>query len=73
MRDARCAMPCVSNSLFIVQTVQTISFLNYLMEEHNISGPFLIVVPLSTISNWEKEFRKWAPKMNVVTCIHLYG
>lgn len=51
--------------------MQTISFLNYLMSEHNITGPFLVVVPLSTISNWEKEFRKWAPAMNFVTCIFL--
>jgi SNF2 family DNA or RNA helicase len=31
-----------------------------------INGPFLVVVPLSTLSNWAKEFRKWLPDMNVV-------
>lgn len=64
----------ISNSpLICMQTVQTISFLNYLMSEQNIPGPFLIVVPLSTISNWEKEFRKWAPQMNFVTCIFYWS
>ena len=29
-------------------------------------GPFLVVVPLSTISNWEREFQFWAPQLNVV-------
>ena len=29
--------------------------------------PFLVVVPLSTIRNWEREFEAWAPHLNVVT------
>lgn len=31
------------------------------MEFKRINGPFLIVVPLSTLSNWVNEFSKWAP------------
>lgn len=34
-----------------------------------IPGPFLVVVPLSTITNWAKEFRKWLPEMNVVVYV----
>ncbi|KAJ6984629.1 protein CHROMATIN REMODELING 5-like isoform X2 [Populus alba x Populus x berolinensis] len=34
-----------------------------------ISGPFLVVVPLSTLSNWAKEFRKWLPDMNVIVYV----
>lgn len=30
-------------------------------------GPFLVVVPLSTLSNWVNEFSKWAPDAIVVT------
>ncbi len=26
-------------------------------------GPYLIVVPLSTLANWNMEFEKWAPKI----------
>lgn len=29
-------------------------------------GPFLVVVPLSTISNWCLEFEKWAPSIRKV-------
>lgn len=34
-----------------------------------IHGPFLVVVPLSTLSNWAKEFRKWLPDMNVIVYV----
>lgn len=33
----------------------------------NCNGPFLVVVPLSTVGNWESEFSRWAPWMNVIT------
>lgn len=31
--------------------------------------PFLVVVPLSTLQNWEREFAAWAPHLNEVTFI----
>jgi hypothetical protein len=31
------------------------------------TGPFIIVVPLSTVQNWERELAIWAPNLNVVT------
>lgn len=34
-----------------------------------IHGPFLVVVPLSTLSNWAKEFRKWLPDMNIIVYV----
>lgn len=30
------------------------------------NGPFMIVVPLSTLSNWANELEKWAPLLTVV-------
>ena len=38
----------------------------YLSEVQRIAGPFLVVVPLSTVPNWAREFRKWAPQLNTV-------
>ena len=29
-------------------------------------GPFLVIVPLSTLSNWVLEFDKWAPSITKV-------
>lgn len=34
--------------------------------EENVS-PHLVVAPLSTLRNWEREFATWAPHMNVVS------
>lgn len=46
------------------KTIQSIAFLASLYEE-NVS-PHLVVAPLSTLRNWEREFATWAPHMNVV-------
>ena len=48
------------------KTIQTISFLNYLFHEHQLYGPFLLVVPLSTLTSWQREVQLWAPLMNIV-------
>jgi chromodomain-helicase-DNA-binding protein 1 len=34
--------------------------------QKGIPHPHLIVVPLSTLPNWERELSKWAPQMYVV-------
>jgi len=41
----------------ILKTIQVIALLAYLKEKE-IHGPFLIVSPLSTLSNWVAEIRK---------------
>ena len=48
------------------QTVQTVSFLSYLFHEMQQYGPFLVIVPLSTITAWEQQFASWAPDLNVI-------
>lgn len=46
------------------KTIQSITFL-YEILLTGIRGPFLIIAPLSTIANWEREFRTWTD-INVV-------
>uniref|UniRef100_A0A8C8VP75 DNA helicase n=1 Tax=Pelusios castaneus TaxID=367368 RepID=A0A8C8VP75_9SAUR len=66
---------CKSNSVILAdemglgKTIQTISFLSYLFYQHQLYGPFLIVVPLSTLTSWQREFEIWAPEINVVVYI----
>ncbi|KAI1715092.1 chromodomain-helicase-DNA-binding protein 1 [Ditylenchus destructor] len=33
---------------------------------HELYGPFLVVVPLSTMAAWQREFELWAPQLNTV-------
>ena len=48
------------------KTIQTIALVTYLMEKKKVNGPYLIILPLSTLSNWVLEFEKWAPSVRVV-------
>jgi hypothetical protein len=52
-----------------LQTVQTVAFLSYLFHELQQYGPFLVIVPLSTITAWQTQFAAWAPDINVITYI----
>ncbi|XP_030376644.1 chromodomain-helicase-DNA-binding protein 1 [Scaptodrosophila lebanonensis] len=64
---------CKENSVILAdemglgKTIQTICFLYSLFKFHHLYGPFLCVVPLSTMTAWQREFDLWAPDMNVVT------
>ncbi|XP_040270140.1 chromodomain-helicase-DNA-binding protein 2 isoform X7 [Bufo bufo] len=66
---------CKNNSVILAdemglgKTIQTISFLSYLFHQHLLYGPFLIVVPLSTLTSWQREFEAWSPEINVVVYI----
>jgi SWI/SNF-related matrix-associated actin-dependent regulator of chromatin subfamily A member 5 len=48
------------------KTLQTIAFLGWLKYEANVPGPHLVIVPLSVLSNWINEFRRFLPQMKVV-------
>lgn len=56
----------LADEMGLGKTVQSVSMLGFLQNAQQIHGPFLVVVPLSTLSNWAKEFRKWLPDMNVI-------
>ena len=49
--------------------MQCASLLGYFSEVLQIYGPFLVVVPLSTVPNWIREFRKWIPNLNAVVYV----
>ncbi|KAH7823234.1 putative chromatin structure-remodeling complex subunit snf2 [Monocercomonoides exilis] len=57
----------LADEMGLGKTIQTISLLCYLIESKGNRGPFLIIAPLSTISNWEREFEQWAPCIRVIT------
>ncbi|XP_050537344.1 ATP-dependent helicase brm [Daktulosphaira vitifoliae] len=56
----------LADEMGLGKTIQTIGLITYLMEKKKVNGPFLIIVPLSTLSNWVLEFEKWSPSVCVV-------
>ncbi|KAF0684112.1 Aste57867_23899 [Aphanomyces stellatus] len=56
----------LADEMGLGKTIQSISLVTYIMEIKHNHGPFLVVVPLSTLSNWVNEFRKWAPDIVMV-------
>lgn len=57
----------LADEMGLGKTIQTISLFTYLVEVKKLQGPFLVVIPLSTMSNWVMEFEKWAPSLQVVS------
>ena len=56
----------LADEMGLGKTIQTIAMIAYLIEKKNENGPFLIIVPLSTLSNWVLEFGKWAPTISAI-------
>jgi ATP-dependent helicase STH1/SNF2 len=54
----------LADEMGLGKTIQTISLIAYLIEHKKQNGPFLVIVPLSTLTNWNMEFEKWAPNVS---------
>jgi len=56
----------LADEMGLGKTIQTISFLSYIKEYKKKNGPFLIIVPKSTVPNWNRELKKWNPDMKLI-------
>ena len=56
----------LADEMGLGKTIQTISLLTFLMEKKQVHGPFLVIVPLSTMTNWALEFARWAPSLKII-------
>lgn len=48
------------------KTIQAIALLAHLTENKGIWGPFLIIVPVTTLHNWQNELQKFCPNLRVL-------
>jgi SNF2 family DNA or RNA helicase len=55
---------CLADDMGLGKTIQVIAFLQHLKEKGN-AGPHLIVVPSTLIFNWQDEFTRFAPELNI--------
>ncbi|KAH8693186.1 putative chromodomain helicase [Talaromyces proteolyticus] len=56
----------LADEMGLGKTVQTIAFINWLRHCRGQDGPFIVVVPLSTIPSWSETFDNWTPDVNYV-------
>jgi ATP-dependent helicase STH1/SNF2 len=56
----------LADEMGLGKTIQTISLITHIIEKKQNNGPFLVIVPLSTLTNWNIEFDKWAPTVQKV-------
>lgn len=53
----------LADEMGLGKTLQTISLLAYLKDARGIDGPHIIIVPKSTVGNWCRELKRWAPSI----------
>ncbi|EPX70615.1 ATP-dependent DNA helicase Hrp1 [Schizosaccharomyces octosporus yFS286] len=56
----------LADEMGLGKTVQAVCFISYLVHSLRQHGPFLIVVPLSTIPAWQETLTNWAPDLNCI-------
>jgi len=56
----------LADEMGLGKTLQSISMLGYLRDYKQITGPHLIIVPKSTLSNWGNELKRWCPAIRVM-------
>lgn len=54
----------LADEMGLGKTIQSIALLSEMFDV-GVQGPFLIIAPLSTITNWEREFSTWTD-MNAI-------
>ncbi|KAF0686234.1 Aste57867_21939 [Aphanomyces stellatus] len=55
----------LADEMGLGKTVQTIAFLALVTSQ--VKSPHLVIVPASVLSNWEREFEKFAPSLRIET------
>ncbi|PPQ84062.1 hypothetical protein CVT26_013991, partial [Gymnopilus dilepis] len=56
----------LTDEMGLGKTTQTISLITFLIEVKRQRGPYLVIIPLSTMTNWSGEFAKWAPSVKII-------
>lgn len=56
----------LADEMGLGKTIQVIAFLAYLRERLGMPGHHLVIVPASTLDNWEREFDTWCPEIKLL-------
>lgn len=59
---------CLADDMGLGKTIQLIALLQHERQESpdpSVIGPTLLVVPMSVLGNWAREFKRFSPELNV--------
>jgi SWI/SNF-related matrix-associated actin-dependent regulator of chromatin subfamily A member 5 len=56
----------LADEMGLGKTLQSISLVGYLKFVRHDPGPYLVICPKSTITNWSREFARWCPDLKTV-------
>ncbi|KAL1973650.1 hypothetical protein VTN31DRAFT_6285 [Thermomyces dupontii] len=56
----------LADEMGLGKTVQTVAFISWLRHARRQEGPFIVVVPLSTLPAWAETFETWTPDIHFV-------
>ena len=56
----------LADEMGLGKTIQSISLVGYLKNFRNENGPHLVIVPKTTVNNWEVEFARFCPSVKVI-------
>ncbi|CAM9489243.1 unnamed protein product, partial [Phaeothamnion confervicola] len=56
----------LADEMGLGKTLQSIAALGHMYEARGVSGPHLVLVPKSTLSNWMNEIARWCPVLRPV-------
>ncbi|KAJ5494397.1 SNF2-related protein [Penicillium fimorum] len=56
----------LADEMGLGKTVQTVAFINWMRHVRRQQGPFIVIVPLSTMPAWADTFDHWTPDLNYV-------
>jgi SNF2 family DNA or RNA helicase len=57
---------CLADDMGLGKTIQLIAFLLHLKAQKRLSGPMLLVCPTSVLGNWEREIKRFGPKLTTL-------
>ncbi|GAC1466504.1 MAG: DEAD/DEAH box helicase [Chloroflexota bacterium] len=58
--------PCLADDMGLGKTVELTSLLLHMQEQKTLTGPVLLVCPMSVVGNWEHELKRFAPSLKVL-------
>ena len=50
----------LADEMGLGKTIQAMAFINHLVFVEKLSGPFMIIAPLSTLQHWKRVFLEWS-------------